>query len=263
MKIAVLVKQVPDTETKIKLLPHQSGQSNVGIDPSGVKWIINPYDEFALEAGIALRDKTFASAVDAFTVGPARAGEALRTALAMGCTGAFHVVAEAPLESADVAHALVAALKKTGPYDFILAGKVAIDDNAGAVFGMVASLLDYPYLGGVTHLDVASATGPVHVECEREGGSTYRYELSLPCVIAVDKGINTPRYASLPGIMRSKKISIPTYSLADLAVTLEGNPPDEDFTLPPERPAGKKVTGSPEELVTEIMRYLHEEAKIL
>jgi len=259
MNIFVLIKQVPDTETKIKI---KGG--GAGIETGDIKWIINPYDEFAIEEAIKTKDKIKAGAVTVVTVGPDRVVEALRTALAMGCDNAVHVKTDADFSDGYVAaEALAAVCKKQGA-ELVFTGKQAIDDDQCAVFGYVSELLDWPSASVVVKCDIDAGAKKAKVEREVEGGGRHTIEMSVPCVVAVNKGINTPRYASLPGIMKAKKKEIQSYGLSDLGVTATAsNVTDSDYQLPPERKAGKKIDGDPAAQAKELVRLLHEEAKVL
>ncbi len=260
MKIAVLVKQTPDTETKAKL-------NATGLDMSGLKFILNPYDEFAVEEAIKLRDATKGEAV-VVSLGPDRVVEAMRTALAMGCDSAIQVQCSDAetnaLDSYAVAKALAAALKSKGPFDLILAGKQAIDDDAMAVPQMVAAFLEIPRVSVVTKLEIDAASKKVKAHRAVEGGAEEVAELTLPCVIAAHKGLNNPRYASLPGIMKAKQKKVDVVPLASTGVsTADSKIEAVSFELPPEKAAGKVFKGSPEELAQQIVSALRNEAKVI
>jgi electron transfer flavoprotein beta subunit len=258
MRIAVCIKQVPDTETKIKLKPDGSG-----IDATGVKWIVNPYDEYAIEEGIKLKEANAGSQVFVFTVGPkSRASEALRTALAMGADEGILVAADQDLDSATAAKALAGALQKEGTFDLILTGKLAIDDNAASVGQMLADELSLPHATVISKLTVSGA-GLV-AEREVEGGTKEIVELTLPALIAANKGLNMPRYASLPGIMKAKKKVIKEYDLAALGVTpTVARVRLSQFQLPPEKPPVKMLAGDSKAQSKDLARLLREEAKVL
>lgn len=259
MNLYVLLKQVPDTETKIRLKPDGSG-----IEKNDIKWIISPYDEFAIEEALKIKEAAKAGTVTVLTVGPDRAVEALRTAVAMGADNAVHVTTDTDeLDSYLVSRALAEALKKDKP-DLILAGKQAIDDDQGAVFGYVAELLNLPSASVVVKVELANDRKSLRAHREVEGGAKHVLELPVPCVVAVNKGINTPRYASLPGIMKAKKKEIKSFTLADLG--LSGETPrtkQSGYELPPERKAGKRIEGDPATQVKELVRLLREEAKVI
>ena len=259
MNIFVLMKQVPDTETKIRI---RAG--GAGIETNDIKWVINPYDEFAIEEAIKTKDKIKAGAVTVVTVGPDRVVESLRTALAMGCDNAVHVKTDADFSDGFVAAQALAAVCKKQNAELIFTGKQAIDDDQCAVFGYVGELLDWPSASVVVKCDIDAGAKKAKVEREVEGGTKHIIEMSIPCVVAVNKGINTPRYASLPGIMKAKKKEIQAFTLADLAITsTKSNAVDADYQLPPERKAGKKIDGDAATQAKELVRLLHEEAKVL
>lgn len=258
MRIAVCIKQVPDTEAKIKLKP-----DNSGIETTGIKWIVNPYDEHAIEEGIKLRDANPGSQVFIFTVGPKpRISEVLRTALAMGADEAVAIEAPDFLDTTLTAKALAASLKKEGTFDLVLTGKLAIDDNAASVGQMLADELNIPHATVISKLSLSGST--VTAEREVEGGTKEILELNLPAMISANKGLNTPRYASLPGIMKAKKKIIKEQTLADLGI--DANKTKVRFSqykLPPEKPAVKILSGDVKNQVHELARLLREEAKIL
>jgi electron transfer flavoprotein beta subunit len=259
MNIFVLVKQVPDTETKIR--PNAAG---TGIETDGIKWIISPYDEFAIEEALKTKERLKEGTVNVLTVGPDRVVEALRTALAMGADNAIHVKAdESALDTFVVSKALAEVLKKENA-QLVFAGKQAIDDDQGAVFAYVAELLDVPSASVIVKCDIAADKKSAKVEREGEGGTKQVIEMPLPALIAVNKGINTPRYASLPGIMKAKKKEIKAYALADLGVSAgDLCVKDSGYQLPAERAPGKKLTGDAATQANELVRLLREEAKVI
>jgi len=258
MNIYVLLKQVPDTETKIKLQG-----DNSGIETSGIKWIVSPYDEFAIEEALRTKESG-GGTVTVLTVGPDRCVEALRTALAMGADNAIHVKTETDsLDTYQVSKALATALAKEAP-DLIFAGKQGVDDDQAATFGYVSELLEFPSASVVSKVELAADKKSLKAHREVEGGTRHIIDMPLPCVLGVNKGINSPRYASLPGIMKAKKKEIKTLTFADLGIESEtARVLDSDFQLPPERSAGKKLEGQPAEQVQELVRLLREEAKVI
>jgi len=198
MNIFVCIKQVPDTETKLKLAPDGNG-----IDPTGIKWIMNPYDEFAVEEALKLKEAK-GGAVTVLSLGPAkRVVEVLRTALAMGADNAVAIDGPETLDAFTTAQALAAAIRQEGGFDLILTGKLAIDDNAASVSQMLAEFLEVPHTNVVSKLE--SGDQQVTVEREIEGGSREVVQLQLPALVGANKGLNMPRYASLPGIMKAKR----------------------------------------------------------
>lgn len=259
MKIFVCLKQVPDTESKIRIKADGSG-----LDPASVsKWVMNPYDEFAVEEAIKLRDANAGSQVFALTVGPKeRAVEALRTALAMGADEAIVVHSADGLDAIATSKALAETIKKEGGAEVILTGKLAIDGNQSSVSQMVAEFLNIPHATVVSKLQYSA--GSVLVDRDVEGGAKEKIKLSTPCLIAANKGLNTPRYASLPGIMKAKKKTIKEYDLAAVGVG-DGDKrvTYKQYTLPAEKPAVKLISGDSAAQVSELVKLLRDEAKAL
>ena len=257
MNIYVCIKQVPDTETKIKLNADSSW-----IDTAGVKWIMSPYDEFAVEEALRLRDKNPGSTVTVLSAGPARVVETIRTALAMGADNGIHI--EIP-ETADgnlAAKALAGALKKEPKVDIVFSGKEAIDDGAAQVSQLTAEYFGMPYVTVV--LNVEYSAGGVKCKREIEGGAFEMVESPLPVLIAAQKGMNEPRYASLPNIMKAKKKEVKSLKLTDVGASESDQKIRyKNFQLPPPKQAGKKIAGDPATQAKELVRLLHEEAKVV
>lgn len=257
MKIFVCIKQVPDTETKIKI----SADGN-GIDTTSVKWIVNPYDEYAIEEAVKLKEANAGSTVTVFTVGPKkRAGEVLRTALAMGADEGVVIDAPEFIEPLLAAKALAAAIRQEGAFDLILTGKSAIDDNASSVGPMAAQLLGIPHSSVVSKLNLSG--GALTAEREVEGGTREISQIQTPALIGATKGLNSPRYASLPGIMKAKKKVLKELDLAGLGVDGKSTISYSQFRLPAEKPAAKILTGAVEQQVSDLVKLLRDEAKAL
>jgi len=256
VNIVACVKQVPDTETLIKVKPDRSG-----IDETGIKWVMNPYDEFGVEEALRLKEK-LSGEVIIVSVGPARALETIRTALAMGAERGIHIVDPA-LDSADpftIASALAAAIKNI-PYDIIFCGQRAIDDDCGQVGAILAELLGIPQVTVITKVDVDGNTIKVTRPIE---GAQLIIESSLPCVVTAQKGLNEPRYASLPGIMKAKKKPVDVKDAASLGVSIDVKAKITKTLPPPARPPGKIICGEdPAEKARELARLLREEAKVI
>lgn len=257
MKIFVCLKQVPDTETRIQIKADKSG-----IEETGVKWVMNPYDEFAVEEALKLKEAKGSGQVTVISVGPkARTTEVLRTAMAMGADDAIVIDSSEPLDTYWTAKALAGAIQKEGAFDLIFAGKLAIDDNAASVPQILAELLNVPHVTVVSKL---TAGGTITAEREIEGGAREVFEVQGPAVIAANKGLNTPRYASLPGIMKAKKKPLKELSLADTGVQAgQSKTRLKDFQLPPEKPAVKMISGDAAAQAKELVRLIMEEAKVL
>lgn len=257
MKIAVCIKQVPDTETKISLSNNPSG-----IDESSIKWIMNPYDEFAVEEALALKAKVPDSTVTVFSVGPKRCTDSLRTALAMGADDAVLITTDQPVDSFTAAQGLCEAIKKEGPYDLYFSGKLAIDGNASAVTQMLGELLEIPHATVVSKFEFND--GRISVEREVEGGQREVFELHTPAIVGANKGLNTPRYASLPGIMKAKKKPLKEFSLEELGIGGDSIKISfSNFELPAEKPPIKMIDGDPAQQAKALTQLLREEAKVL
>ncbi|HYR99476.1 MAG TPA: electron transfer flavoprotein subunit beta/FixA family protein, partial [Gemmatimonadales bacterium] len=189
MKIAVCIKRVPDSETRVKIA--SDGKS---LDEAGVKFILNPYDEFAVEEALRRKETAGAGEVVVIALGPAAAQETIRTALAMGADRGVLLQSERiPTDGLEVARALAAELKGAG-FDLILFGKMAIDDYNHQVGPMVAELLDLSCVTTVAHLEIEGAKGVAEREIE---GGVEVVEFPLPAVLTTDKGLNEPRYPAL------------------------------------------------------------------
>ncbi|HTA75300.1 MAG TPA: electron transfer flavoprotein subunit beta/FixA family protein [Gemmatimonadaceae bacterium] len=246
MKIAVCIKRVPDTETRIKI----AGATK--IDETGVKFIANPYDEFAVEAALQLKQKAGGEIV-AVSLGPDSAQETIRIALAMGADRGLHLKTDGqPYDTLAVAHALAAELKG---YDVILLGKMAIDDYNHAMAPALAEMLNVPCVSAVTSLTIDGTKGTAEREVE---GGVEVLSFPLPAVISTDKGLNKPRLPTLPGIMAAKKKPMESKpaALGPTRVTVRS------LALPPERPAGR-IIGEGAAAVPELIRLLQTEAKVL
>jgi electron transfer flavoprotein beta subunit len=262
MNVLVFVKQVPDTETRIQI-------RDGAVDTGSVKWVANPYDEFAIEEALRIRERLGAGKVTVLSLGPERVKDAIKYGLSLGADEGIWlrgdgVALDDPLAVATV---LAAAARKTG-FDLILAGKQAVDDDAAQVGVIAAELLDIPHVSVVVHLEVDAAAKKGRAKREVEGGlETVAFD--LPAVVTAQKGLNEPRYASLKGIMAVKKKVIPEWSLSDLGVDAASVSPERattrtlDVSLPPPRAAGRILEGDPHETARELARLLREEAKVI
>src|SRR5213596_3382469 len=250
MKIAVCVKRVPDSETRVKI-----AADGRRLDEAGVKFILNPYDEFAVEEALQRREKAGAGEVVIVSVGPAAAQETIRTALAMGADrGVLLQTDKVPADGLEIARALAAEVRDSG-YDLILFGKMAIDDYNHQVGPMVAELLDLPCVTAIAHLEIGGGKGTAEREIE---GGVEIVDFPLPAVLTTDKGLNEPRYPALKGIMAAKKKPLEVKPTAPGPGALE----ILSLTLHPERQAGK-IVGEGPAAVAELVRLLREEAKVL
>lgn len=258
MKIFVCIKQVPDTETKIKVAADQNG-----IDTAGIKWVLNPYDEFAVEEAVKFKEKNPTAQVWAITAGPkTRAVESLRTALAMGADEAIVINADEKLDAISTAKALAATIKAEGGAHLIFTGKLAIDANQSSVPQMVAEFLSIPHTSVVSKFENQGES--VLVERDADGGAKEVVQMMNPSLIAANKGLNMPRYASLPGIMKAKKKVIKEVEFSTLGIAATDQKVKYvQFTLPAEKPAVKLLTGDASAQAAELIKLLRDEAKVL
>ncbi len=258
MNVFVCVKQVPDTETKIKIRADGNG-----IEITGVKWVLNPYDEFAVEEAIKMKEGGKATQVTVISLGPkARVSESLRTALAMGADEAIVIDAPEDLDSVTTAKGLAAAIKAEGNFKCVLTGKLAIDDNQASVGQMVAEFLAIPHATVVSKIEYAD--NQMTIEREVEGGTREIVQLTGPALIGANKGLNAPRYASLPGIMKAKKKTIKEIALASLDTSpSESKVKFQGFQLPPEKPSVKMLQGDSATQTAQLVQLLRSEAKVI
>ena len=248
MKILVPIKRVPDYEAKIKVKADGSG-----IETDGIKWIVNPFDEIAIEEALKIKEAGKATEVIVATVGPADAQQQLRYCMAMGADSAIHIKHEGVTDS-DLASRVLAAVYKKGSYGLVIMGKQAIDSDASQTPQLLAVQLGIPQacFASKVLIDGNSAT----VTREVDGGLE-TLKVLLPCVISTDLRLNTPRYASLPNIMKAKKKPLEEIDIATLGVDLNPKIKILRMTPPLARQGGKKV-----ESVEALVKALHEEAKI-
>ena len=249
MKILVALKQVPDTETKIKVAA--DGKS---LDGSDVKWITSPYDEYALEEALRLKESAGAE-VTAVSVGGDKAKDILRNALALGADLAVLVKSAEVGDPLAVARILAAFAEGKG-FDLIFLGNKGFGGDNACVGPMLAEILGIAQANVVTKLDVADGT----FRAEREGDAgTEILEGTLPAVITAQRGLNEPRYANLKGIMAAKKKTIEEVDGAAVtpAVTTL------TLALPPSRPEGRKLEGDAAAQAAALLGLLRDEAKVL
>ncbi len=272
MKVLVPLKRVPDPELKTKI-------KDGAIDLGNVNWVVNPFDEYAVEAALRLvengDDNSRHGEVVVLTVGPDDAGQQLRSALAMGADRAIRVdAADADIDSRTVVDVLAAVIEAEKP-ELILMGKQAVDGDANQVGQMLAGKLGLPQATFAASIELAAEKDHVLVGREVDAGVEYK-KIPLPGIVTVDLRIvspraiinhvtpesheyqDGPRYASLKGIMRAKKKPMDVKSLGDLGVSAEPVVKVLSVDMPPERPAGQLV-----ESVAELVEKLHHEAKAL
>lgn len=252
MNVVVAIKRVPSTDTRIKL-----GADGTSIDNTQVEWIISPYDEFAVEAALQLREAAGGGTVTILTLGPAESTKELRTCLAMGADEAVLLkdAEHGRRDAATTAALLADAIAERKP-DLVLCGKQAIDLDQGQVGSLIAARLGWPVATEIRKLTVAD--GKASIERAGEDGTSESWELQLPCVLTATKGLNEPRYASLKGIMAAKKKPIAESDAApgDARLTVKS------LQLPPPRRDGR-IVGEGTAAVDELVRLLREEARVI
>ncbi len=252
MKIVVGIKHVPDTEAKIKI-----GADGKSIDEAGIKWAMSPYDEYALEQALLIRDVRGGEVI-VVCAGREASQITLRKGLAMGADRAI-LISDERLEVAGAlarAKALAGIVREESA-DLVLLGKYGVGTDEWLTGPMLGEILGWPHATAVVKLDLQDAAFTAHREVE---GGTEIVEGSLPAVLTCEKGLNEPRYASLKGIMQAKKKQIETKTGADLdspAVVWDS------LELPAPREAGVTIEGSPQEVAEELVRRLREEAKVI
>ena len=259
MNSVVCISQVPDTEARIKIAADKRH-----VDETGIKFIVSPYDEFALEEAVKIKEKSGGD-VTVITFGPERAAQALRECLARGATKAIHIKGDAgDADSLGIAKVLAAAIKSI-PHDIVLFGKQGVGTDNSLVGPMVAELLGYPQVNVVTHLEVGEGKLTAHREIE---GAEEIIEASLPAVVTAQKGLNEPRFAGIKGIMAAKKIPIDAKSVTDLGLS-DGDVFNQrvrvvSLEMPPEKTSGRKIDGAdPAAAAREILKFIREEAKAI
>jgi electron transfer flavoprotein beta subunit len=261
MNSLVSIAYVPDTESRIKVAG--DGRS---LDETDVKWIVSPYDEFALEEALRTKEAAGAGTVTVVTVGPERAKTGLRECLARGADDAVWVDSgdSRYLDALATAKA-IAAVARDGKPDFLWFGQKGVGYDESLVGPMVAELLDLPHVGSVIKLEIQPGRVTAHREIE---GAHEVVESPLPVVLTAQKGLNEPRYASLKGIMGAKKKPIAEKKLADLGIP-EAEPAGakvrwRKLELPPARQACKLIPAEdPAAAAKELVRLLREEAKVI
>lgn len=248
MKIIVCVNHVPDTETKVKV-----GSDGKTIDRSGVNFMLNPFDEFAVEAGLKLKEQ-FGGETIALSLGPDANKETLRKALAMGVDKAVLLKDDSVRDSFSIARAVSEEMKEMKP-DCVLFGRQSIDYYNEQLPGLVAEFLGWPSVSVAVKLEAKD--GKLTVEREIEGGREV-VETSFPCVISAQKGLNEPRYPSLKGIMAAKTKPIEERAAKPFPAGLEV----VSMSKPPAKAAGK-IVGQDASAVPELVRLLQQEAKVI
>jgi electron transfer flavoprotein beta subunit len=249
MKILVPVKRVVDFNVKVRVKSDQTG-----VELANVKMSMNPFDEIAVEEALKLREAGKATEVVAVSIGPTACQETLRTALAMGADRAILVETDAETQPLGVAKALKALAEKESP-GLVILGKQAIDDDSNQTGQMLAALLDWPQATFASKVEIAD--GKARVTREIDGGLE-TVEVAIPAVITTDLRLNTPRYATLPNIMKAKKKPLENVKPADLGVDVTPRLKTVSVSDPPKRKAGVMVKD-----VSELVDKLKNEAKVI
>ena len=257
MNIFVLLKRTFDTEERLTV-------SNGSINDDGAEFIINPYDEYAVEEAIQVRDAQ-GGEVTVVTVGTDEAEKELRTALAMGADKAVLINTEDDVENGDqfTTAKILAEFFKDKDADLIIGGNVAIDGGSGQVGPRVAELLDIPYVTTITKLEIDGGKATIVRDVE---GDSEVIETSLPLLVTAQQGLNDPRYPSLPGIMKAKKKPLEELELDDLDLEeddVEAKTKTLEIYLPPKKEAGRVLQGELDAQVKELVSALRNEAKVI
>ena len=254
MNILVLVKQTFDTEEKLVI-------ENGAISEDGVEFILNPYDEYAVEEAVKIKEESGAE-VTVLTVGPDRSESVLRTALAMGADKAVFLELEEEVDEYTLSKYMVAAIKDQS-FDLILGGNMAVDSGSGQVAIRIAEELEIPHVSTITGLTLEGNKATVERDVE---GDLEIIEVNLPFLATTQQGLNEPRYPSLPGIMKAKKkplerLSVEDLELADVDVNVRTSVQDQ--YLPPKKQAGKILDGEIGQQAQELIQLLRSEAKVI
>ncbi len=249
MKVLIAVKRVIDANVKVRVKG-----DNTGVETANVKMSMNPFDEIAVEEAVRMQEAGTASEVIAVSMGEAKCGETIRTALAMGADRGIHVQTEAELQPLAVAKLLKAIVERESP-ELVILGKQAIDDDCSQTGQMLAALLGWSQ--GTFASNIAIADGTATVTREIDGGLE-TVALTMPAVVTTDLRLNEPRYASLPNIMKAKKKAIDRLSPEELGVDVAPRLITLKVEEPPPRQGGGKVAD-----VTELVDKLKNEAGVI
>jgi electron transfer flavoprotein beta subunit len=251
VKILVTAKRVPDPNATIKVRP-----DGTGIVTDNLKYVVNPFDEIAIEEALRIKEKVAGTEVILASIGGKAATEQLRTGLAMGADRAVLVLTESELEPLAVARILKKLIEGEQP-QLVLMGKQAIDDDSNAAGQMLAEMLGWPQATFASKVELGGDQTSAVVTREVDGGLE-DLQVRLPAVITADLRLNEPRYASLPGIMKARKKELKEIPVADLGVDVTPRVKVLKLSSPPKRQAGKRV-----ESVQELVHLLHTEAKVI
>ena len=249
MNVVVPIKQVPDTGVSLRIKDNR-------LEESSIKWSLSPYDEFALESALQIKDK-LGGRLFAISLGPQRAKEALLSALALGADSAIHLLSPSvPSDPFCVASALSESIKKIPDVSLIFCGKLSSDLSHFAVPQMLAQILNLAFVTNVNHLNYEDSFFTLKRECG--SGVEELVKVKAPLLISADKGLNQPRYPSLPGIMKAKKKPFQTEN-----IELSPSFAIKALNPPPEKSKPQMIEGNPEEQAAELIKILREKEKLL
>ena len=251
MKILVPLKRVPDYEMKVKVSP-----SGDNIQSDNIKWIVNPFDEIAVEEALRIKEAGTNAEVVVATVGPKAAAEQLRSALAMGADRGIHVVTEEAIDS-HVAATAIAALCAKDSYEIVILGKQSIDSDANQTPQLLAAMLNLPQATFASKIVLGEGNTSAQVTREVDGGLE-TLEVTLPAIISTDLRLNTPRYTTLPNIVKAKKKPIEEIAFASLGLSEAPRVKIHSMAAPPARKGGVKVNS-----ISELVEKLKTEARVI
>ncbi len=261
MRLLVVAMQVPDSRAAVRVLEDGSG-----IDPAGMKFVCSPFDEFAVEQAVQIRERDWdVEEIVVLTAGDASASGVLRTALAMGADRGVHLLGDSlPLhDEIAMARLLAATVKHAGlEPDLVLCGKKVIDNDSGELGPALAEYLGLPHIGGICSLELNDEASRARVHRRMDGGDLVM-EVDLPLLLTCDKGLVDPRYPALPMIMKAKKKPVDTIDASTLADQSEPSTTFVCLQAPSERPPCRVLDGTPEEMARELVGLLRKEAKVL
>lgn len=263
MRILTLAMQVPDSRAAIKVAPDSRH-----LETGDLKFVCNPFDEFAIEQAVRIREAGFeVEEIVVATVGPTHAVQAMRTALAIGGDRGIHIADDdLPLhDEILLAECFAEAIgRESSPFDLILCGKQSIDNDAGELGPALAEFLGLPHVGAAVRIELAEDGGSLRAHRRIEGAEEVM-QTPLPALVTCEKGLVEPRYPSLPNLMKAKQKPVTTLTASELPLLNERDPAITMLRLqsPAERPPCTFIEGEPEEMARELVRRLHEEARVV
>jgi electron transfer flavoprotein beta subunit len=257
MKILVCIKQVADTESNLKI----NSTSSWILEDNKIAYRMNRYDDYALEEALLIKDTHSGTVVDTVSVGPERALSTVKKSLEKGADNAVHIICDNPALSSFETSSLIAAYAGDKDYDIIFAGVMSEDLMQSQVGPMTAAFLSMPSVVNVVKSELINNSNALSVNSELEGGIIENVEITLPCLVTVQTGVNLPRYPSLSNVMRARSMQVITINSEDLKSSGTG---DEILSVeyPPISSKGTVITGSSEEKAEKLLDLFHERALI-